>query len=293
MISNLEAQKRNVECNEEWESLIMAAYFHDTVYVPGAKDNEERSVNKMMSLVKNPNDGVVLLAKKIILDGKKIEPKESYLFNTFQTADCWTLIHGSVQDLLVNENLIFKEFQRFPWDQYKKGRMDFLESVINVFKTNADNLRILREFVANRKPKIGVYAGSFNPFHAGHLNVVYQAEQVFDKVVIAYGTNPEKEKREVVFPKTISDLENVVYEGFLSDLLYKYEKMGCDVTLIRGLRNEYDLNYEQNTVSYIKEQKSDLKTVFFLCDKQYEHVSSGAIRQLQKFGDHFDKYIVS
>jgi pantetheine-phosphate adenylyltransferase len=38
--------------------------------------------------------------------------------------------------------------------------------------------------------KIGVYAGSFNPFHVGHADILHQALEVFDEVILAIGNNP-------------------------------------------------------------------------------------------------------
>ena len=39
--------------------------------------------------------------------------------------------------------------------------------------------------------KIAIYAGSFNPFHIGHLNIVKKAEKIFGEgnVLIAIGVN--------------------------------------------------------------------------------------------------------
>jgi pantetheine-phosphate adenylyltransferase len=121
-----------------------------------------------------------------------------------------------------------------------------------------------------------------------------QAEQIFDKVVVAFGINPDKEIREISVPNTISNREVIKYDNFLSHVLNRYEEDGCNITLIRGLRNEYDLNYEQNLVQYIKDQKHNLKVVFLLCNKEYEHISSGSIRSLNKFDPTSTmKYVVS
>jgi pantetheine-phosphate adenylyltransferase len=291
VLCNLQRQKEEVTTDTAWDALILAAFFHDAVYVSGAKDNEEKSAEMLMNMVLDTRGGVQLLAKDIILSTKEIEKKEG-IFNIFQKADCWPLIYYPFSDIMEYEDQIFKEFQRFSWKDYQRGRIDFLERAAKVFPENKEMIYQLEDYVVDWSPRVGVYAGSFNPFHKGHLNVLEQSEQIFDKVVVAYGRNTEKEDRAVVFPKTISDRENVVYEGFLSELLKKYEDMGCEVTLIRGLRNEYDLNYEQNLVQYIKDQMEDLRVVFFLCDKQYEHLSSGAIRALKKFSSEASKYVV-
>ena len=41
--------------------------------------------------------------------------------------------------------------------------------------------------------KIGVFAGSFDPFTKGHLDVVNQAKSIFDKIVIGIGVSGTKE----------------------------------------------------------------------------------------------------
>lgn len=43
----------------------------------------------------------------------------------------------------------------------------------------------VRELLETWKPKIGVYAGSFNPFHLGHYNILTKAEKIFDNIIIA------------------------------------------------------------------------------------------------------------
>ena len=40
--------------------------------------------------------------------------------------------------------------------------------------------------------KTALYAGSFDPFTNGHLDILKQASQIFDKVIIAVGFNSEK-----------------------------------------------------------------------------------------------------
>ena len=40
--------------------------------------------------------------------------------------------------------------------------------------------------------KVAVYPGSFNPVHPGHLHVIRQAAELFDKVYVLVAENPEK-----------------------------------------------------------------------------------------------------
>lgn len=295
VLAGLTLQEEDVKSEDDWDALVLAAFFHDSFYVPGDKQNEVKSVEIMNSFVRYElqDHPVVKLARDIILDTAQITENKTGLFNIFQKADCWGLIYWNFEDILPYEEKIFKEFQRFSWENYKKGRVDFLRNSAKVFKKNSETLNRLADYVEHRRPKIGIYAGSFNPFHRGHLNILEQAEKIFDKVVIAYGINPDKERRKPSVPNTISNREVIIYEGLLPTVLKNYETTGCEVTLIRGLRNEYDLNYEQNLISFVRDYMPNVRVTFLLCDKEFEHVSSGAIRSLSKFNADISKYIIS
>ena len=148
--------------------------------------------------------------------------------------------------------------------------------------------------------RIGCYAGSFNPFHLGHLDIYKQAQKQFDLVVLAVGCNPDKKDNDIdhALPKFSNDIEVISkYDGFLSDELKQWVKNGKgapnDVTLVRGLRNIYDLNAEQNMLAFVKEMYPELKVVFFLSDPKYQHISSTALRNIRKFSEkEYKKWLV-
>ena len=147
---------------------------------------------------------------------------------------------------------------------------------------------------------IAIYAGSFNPFHIGHLNIVEKAERVFGEgnVLIAMGVNPEKAKSEDLLSRSVEIARKTgrpveVYTTFLHELVEKKESEGYKVILIRGLRNGDDLAYEDNQLKFINDFKKNIDVVFFRCDEQFAHISSSAIRNLQSFRPGSgDKYCV-
>ena len=145
------------------------------------------------------------------------------------------------------------------------------------------NSELSVEYLKVFSPKIAVFAGSFNPFHKGHYNVLQKAERIFDKVIIAFGQNPEKEESRKKVPQSIKNRQLENYNDLLTDFISTLEH---EVVVIRGLRNSTDFNYEQNQYRYIQELMPDIKIVNNFCDKEFEHISSSGIRTLEKYNKH-------
>ncbi len=153
---------------------------------------------------------------------------------------------------------------------------------------------------------IALYCGTFAPFHIGHLNIVEKSERIFGKgnVVIAMGINPDKAKddhgyRKVmeIRSKEISEKisrEVITYSNFQFQLVEEYEKLGYNVVLIRGLRNGVDLDYEVNQMRFTNDFKENINVVYLTCDKEFEHISSSAIRKIAELGGYemSSKYLV-
>ena len=142
-----------------------------------------------------------------------------------------------------------------------------------------------------------LYPGSFDPFHVGHLNIVTKAEKIFGEgsVIIAIGINPDKvspEKREDYLKNKENDALSlskkinrkvIVYSKFLHQLVEDYENDSL-VVVIRGLRNGTDLDYEVNQLRFVSDFKKDVNSIYITCDKEFEHISSSAIRKIKEFG---------
>jgi len=139
--------------------------------------------------------------------------------------------------------------------------------------------------------KKAVFPGSFDPFTVGHKNIVNQALKVFDEIIIAVGENPSKSsmfslKERINFiEKSFETNSKVVIESF-SDLTTKFCESKKVNFLIRGLRNINDFTFEKD-IKYMQDTISNVKSIYFISDQKFSHVSSTLVRDIISFdGDY-------
>ena len=127
-----------------------------------------------------------------------------------------------------------------------------------------------------------VYPGSFNPWHAGHQDILDKALKIFDKVIILQGHNTSKsDVKSGAFMEIAALYPGKVECGFFNGLLVRaIEKNECSA-IIRGLRSGYDLEYETNNQYWNEDLGCETPFIYFICDRRFSHISSSAIRELE------------
>lgn len=137
---------------------------------------------------------------------------------------------------------------------------------------------------------IAFYAGSFDPFTLGHLELIKQASNIFSKVIIGIGINPDKKRRydKEQMKKAIIDTLNeekilncdvVIYEGFTYQAALDNESN----ILIRGLRNETDYIYEEKIAEF--NDKYGINTIYLRAGNLGHISSSFVYNQIQNSQD--------
>jgi len=130
--------------------------------------------------------------------------------------------------------------------------------------------------------KVAIYAGSFNPWHQGHEDILIKALKIFDKIIVLQGHNPKKlEHKDKSFLEVCKRHENKVEAGVFNGLLADVVKEVKPDALIRGLRNGYDLEYEANLQYWNEDLGVECPTVYFICDRKLTHISSSALREYE------------
>jgi predicted metal-dependent HD superfamily phosphohydrolase len=129
----------------EYEKLSIANLFHDIIYDPTRKDNEQKSAEFFISLCLDKKDKDILEIKQIILD-TATHNATTPLSEKFNKYDM-NIVERDFDSLLIWENGIHEEYKMYG-NLYKTGRLQFLESLLDKYPLNSNNLLKLIEHVS-------------------------------------------------------------------------------------------------------------------------------------------------
>ncbi len=142
---------------------------------------------------------------------------------------------------------------------------------------------------ATLNPHHAVYAGSFDPFTFGHLDIVQRASRLFERVTIGVGTNPGKtplftpDERMELIHQSIVGLTNVAVEVF-HGLTVDFLRHCSAAVLVRGMRTLSDIENEFTLTLANRALAPEIETVFLMSSEKYTHISSSLIKQVVQLG---------
>ncbi|MBR0136618.1 MAG: pantetheine-phosphate adenylyltransferase [Clostridia bacterium] len=137
---------------------------------------------------------------------------------------------------------------------------------------------------------IAVFAGSFDPFTVGHLDIVKRAAPHFEKFYVTVSPNPGKgsamfswEERIELIESAVKGIDNVIVTGFTGLLVDHCHEVGADV-LIRSIRNGSDVDYERQLETVNRQVDPSIETMYVLARSEYAYISSTLVRELIGIG---------
>lgn len=134
---------------------------------------------------------------------------------------------------------------------------------------------------------VAIYAGSFDPFTRGHLDIAHKALSVFDELIILVAESPNKksfltrDERLSLIAETFSNERRVKVDSW-DGLLVDYAKEQKAQALVRGLRPTGDFEIEYQMAAMNKKLHSSLETVFFITGENLYYISSSLVKEVFK-----------
>lgn len=144
--------------------------------------------------------------------------------------------------------------------------------------------------------KTCVFAGTFDPITTGHMDIIERSLKLFDCVHVVIMDNPNKqpmftlEERLNFIKEATAGLQGVqvCYHG---GLMIDYMKSEGITTVVRGVRNSTDFDYERLQEDINKHLYPELEVVYLGSNPEFMHISSSFVRELMRYKKDFSLYI--
>jgi pantetheine-phosphate adenylyltransferase len=146
---------------------------------------------------------------------------------------------------------------------------------------------------------IAMYPGSFDPITNGHLDILERATQIFDKVILTIAVNNQKtsvfseEERLHLIRECIAATswsKKVTVDSFTGLLVDHARKHGVH-TLVRGVRQLSDFEYEFRMALMNRRLASDIDTIFLMPREELTFVSASLVKEVGYWGGDLSSFV--
>ena len=144
--------------------------------------------------------------------------------------------------------------------------------------------------------RTGIYPGSFDPIHKGHIDIINRATKLVDKLYIAVADSPHKsplfdldERKEMIENEFSSNdnIEVIAFDNLLIDLANSLDAK----ILIRGLRVVSDFEYEFQLATMNRSLAPDIESIFLTPKESLIYVSSSLIKEICDLKGDISKFV--
>ncbi len=144
-------------------------------------------------------------------------------------------------------------------------------------------------------PRVAVYPGVFDPVTLGHLDVVRRGAALFDRLIVAVTSSPDKdslftrEERLAMVREACEGVENAEvapYDGLTVEFVRGH---GASV-ILRGLRQRSDFEHEYQ-LALTNRTIAGVETLLVMADERVAYISSHLVREVASLGGDVSKLV--
>jgi pantetheine-phosphate adenylyltransferase len=149
--------------------------------------------------------------------------------------------------------------------------------------------------------RIALYPGSFDPVTNGHLDVVRQAVNLCDRLIVAVGVHSSKkplfstEERLAmvrdVFGPVAADASCGFDAATYDNLTVAAARDAGAIMMIRGLRDGTDLDYEMQLAGMNSAMAPGIQTVFVPASVSVRPITATLVRQIAAMGGEVSSFV--
>lgn len=150
--------------------------------------------------------------------------------------------------------------------------------------------------MSEKKYRVGIVPGSFDPITIGHLDIIKRASELCEDVFVAVMINDQKQ---YMFDlQSRLSIAKIACEGLYNvrvisseGMLYELARELSAEVIIKGVRNDVDRKYEEKMAEYNSSMYPQAKTLLLEADKALTEISSTSVRELINRGAELCGYL--
>lgn len=143
-----------------------------------------------------------------------------------------------------------------------------------------------------------LYAGSFDPITKGHMDLIEQAEILFDEIYVAVMQNPTKknsffsiDERVKLIEATYKDDPKIKVITGNGATIKLAEEYGCQA-ILRGIRGVTDFDYEIQLATINRGISHDkVNTICMFPSPTNQYTSSTVVKEIFSLGEDLSSYV--